>query len=124
MSYLLPFTTAVPVSLSREIDASSQHSIARTLSRSTDRGSDPQFHEGGVDAASALRQESDRLRVEGAAGSINLDTNEGKVVDESIHDEIGPGNSKKVSFIFRFMLLRKTPSEEEGGHQLDGWLVS
>lgn len=49
MSYLLPFTTAVPVSLSREIDTSSQHSFARTLSRSTDRGSYPQFHEGGVD---------------------------------------------------------------------------
>lgn len=75
-------------------------------------------------SSSTPRQESDRLRVEREAGSINLATNEGKVVDESIHDEIGPGNLKKVSFIFRFMLLRKTPSEEEGGHQLDGWSVS
>ena len=49
MSFLLPFTTVIPVSLSRDIDASSQRSLARSLSRSTDSNSYPQFNEGGVD---------------------------------------------------------------------------
>ena len=68
------------------------------------------------------REESDRPRVEREVGSVNRETNAGKVVDESIPDEIGLANWKKVNFIFPSMLPPKRRNEE-GGDQVDGWLV-
>jgi hypothetical protein len=70
----------------------------------------------------AHREDSDRPRVEREVGSVNREMNADKVVDESILDEIGLGNWKKVNSIFPSTLPPKRRNEE-GGHQLDGWLV-
>src|ERR1700743_1600374 len=47
MSFILPFTTAVPVSLSR--DTESSHSLHRSLSRRHHTNSYTQYNEAGVD---------------------------------------------------------------------------